>query len=429
MLRSLRLSLLVPASLALAALQAGSAPLPGGPAALVPGQEVEDEDPDPTQPDPRALIEAAAQAAREVRSGTYQAHSTVSSQAGVLGSLSGEVRFICLEAPAEGAPADPLGALLFVRAKAPDATGAEVPFELAYDGEQVRGHIGDEQVVWFSTPADAGLELLEVGDQLLMRPLFELEPLADALGDAELTLGPEVTLDGVRCREVVVQHGVERRHDRVTWAFALDDHLPRRRVAEVHRHGRAQTETLELTALRKNVGIHPSVFSMRLARGFELKPFVSRRPSAQLLEVGRPAPELVLPDAAGGEFDLAAQRGRVIVLDFWSTWASPCRQTMPLVQKLHARFADDERVQVYGVATQERPDSDPQAFMREGGLEYGLLLKGERVAPAYRVTELPTLYVIGTEGRVLYALNGIEPALEPLLGLLIERHLNDESGK
>jgi len=371
-------------------------------------------------PDPRALLEAAAQAARELHSATYQGHSSVTSASGAAGHLAGEVRFRTTEG------ADPLGAQLYVRAQAPDATGVEVAFKLTCDGALVRGQIGAEQVIWFSALGDAGRELLEVGDPLLMEPLYAPEPFGEELASAELSLGAEIEVGGVACREVVAQFGEERRGDRITYALSLEDHLPRQRVGEVHRRGVFQTEILEISALRPNVGIHPSVFKLPTPTGYEARPFVSRRPQHELLAVGSEVPEIELPDAEGHAFRLSEHRGQVVVLAFWATWVPLCGQALPQLQTLHERFASDERVEVWGLATQERKDSDPAAALREAGCSFGTLLHGERAAAAFHVASMPTFYVIGTDGRVLHASVGFDGQLVSRLGDLIEGHLKAE---
>jgi peroxiredoxin len=377
------------------------------------------ETPAPEDSDPRALLLAAAEAARPLRSATYQATASVVRAGGPAGKLSGEVRFAKLEAE------DPIGAQLFLRGQAEDPGGAAQPFKLIYDGRVVRGQIGAEPVIYEAALGGAGEELLEVGELLLLEPLHAPERFAADLEGAELTLGPEVEVAGVPCREVVVQHGDRQDRAKVTWALALEDHLPRRRIGEVHRHGAFQTETLEIRDLRPDAGIHPSVFRFPTPSGFEVKPFAGRRARAGLLPVGSPAPDFALRDTQGNEVRLADRRGKVVVLDFWCTWSPPCAKTLPQVQKLHERFAADGRVEVLGLAVQERQGSDPEAALRAAGCTYPLLLNGERAAERYAVTIMPTLYVVGTDGRVLYAASGIDTALAERVGDLIERHLAD----
>src|SRR5947209_6242193 len=44
------------------------------------------------------------------------------------------------------------------------------------------------------------------------------------------------------------------------------------------------------------------------------------------------APPVRLATLAGGNFDLAKSRGRLVFLDFWASWCDPCRESIPLVQ-------------------------------------------------------------------------------------------------
>lgn len=51
-----------------------------------------------------------------------------------------------------------------------------------------------------------------------------------------------------------------------------------------------------------------------------------------------PAPALIVPRLEGGLFDLARERGKVVIVNFWATWCSPCRAEMPLLDSFYERY-------------------------------------------------------------------------------------------
>jgi thiol-disulfide isomerase/thioredoxin len=121
------------------------------------------------------------------------------------------------------------------------------------------------------------------------------------------------------------------------------------------------------------------------------------------LPVGDIAPDWKLNNAAGEVHSLAQYRGKVIVMDFWATWCGPCAEIMPRLQKLHEKLAD-KGVVVLGVNSWE--NSDPVTFMQKKRYGYELLLNGEQIAEAYKVTTLPVVYIIGLDGKIIYCHEG-----------------------
>lgn len=144
-----------------------------------------------------------------------------------------------------------------------------------------------------------------------------------------------------------------------------------------------------------------------------------------LIGVGETAPDWALKDAQGKVHRLSDYKGKVVVLDFWATWCGPCKKAMPSVQKVHEKFKD-KGVVVIGVATWEK-DGDPAAYMKEKGFNYNLLLKGDDVAKSYRVKGIPTFYIIGGDGKVVFSESGFDPSDESKIEKVIEKHL--ASGK
>src|SRR6185295_17908443 len=132
-----------------------------------------------------------------------------------------------------------------------------------------------------------------------------------------------------------------------------------------------------------------------------------------LLAVGTAAPAFSLKSPDGREVTLESLRGRIVILDFWGTWCVPCRNTMPVLERLHRKF-QDRGVTILGVAVADK-ESDPTAFMKRFGYTYPLLLSGDPVAESYRAVMLPTLYLIGKDGRILHAESGAREGAEAQL--------------
>jgi peroxiredoxin len=150
--------------------------------------------------------------------------------------------------------------------------------------------------------------------------------------------------------------------------------------------------------------------------------FKKDQAAQRLLPVGSPAPDWKLKDVKGQLHSLSDYRGKVVVMDFWAVWCIPCHRLMPGMQKLHDDLAR-RGVVVFGISTGER-GGDPAQLMKDRGYTYGLLLNGETMAESYHVVGLPTVYVIGSDGRILHAGFGADEILEGRRRAFIEAYLS-----
>ncbi len=122
----------------------------------------------------------------------------------------------------------------------------------------------------------------------------------------------------------------------------------------------------------------------------------------------QPAKSFRLPLLAGGDFDLAHEQGKVIVLDFWATWCGPCVKSLPGLIDEMAAF-DPKKVRFIGV-NQAEPKAQVQTFLETRGWKMEVALDADqRVGQSFGVEGIPHTVVIGPDGKVAYVKTGYEP--------------------
>jgi peroxiredoxin len=119
------------------------------------------------------------------------------------------------------------------------------------------------------------------------------------------------------------------------------------------------------------------------------------------LSAGSEAPGLRLPALDGSQHDVGAERGKLVVLNFWATWCPPCVAEMPSLERLHRALAA-EGLSVVAVST-DRDKVALERFVADNGLTLRVLHDpgGSEAASSYRITGYPETYVIDRNGRIL----------------------------
>ena len=114
--------------------------------------------------------------------------------------------------------------------------------------------------------------------------------------------------------------------------------------------------------------------------------------------IGRAAPQINLLDIAGKTRDLTEFSGKVIVLNFWATWCGPCRDEMPIFEKLRTRFSEDEVV-FRGINDEDRDTA--AAFLKEQNLAMPVLFDEWLEANLkYKINYVPTTVIIDRAGKI-----------------------------
>jgi len=112
---------------------------------------------------------------------------------------------------------------------------------------------------------------------------------------------------------------------------------------------------------------------------------------------------LFLPSAAsvaGPALDLAAQRGKVVYLDFWASWCVPCKKSFPWMEQMQQKYRD-RGLKIIAVNLDENP-ADADRFLKRFPVSFEIVRdpQGE-LAERYRIEGMPSALLFDANGRVV----------------------------
>lgn len=125
----------------------------------------------------------------------------------------------------------------------------------------------------------------------------------------------------------------------------------------------------------------------------------ANRPKALRALEGKPAPEIVTQAWIGDPTTIAANRGKVVVVDFWATWCGPCMNAIPENVELVKKSAGKPLAFIGIHDSNSGWNNAPQA-VKSKGINYPVAQDKGDSAKAYQVSFWPTYVVIDHEGIV-----------------------------
>jgi cytochrome c biogenesis protein CcmG/thiol:disulfide interchange protein DsbE len=120
------------------------------------------------------------------------------------------------------------------------------------------------------------------------------------------------------------------------------------------------------------------------------------------------APPLTLELVDGsGTFSLEAQRGKVVLVDFWATWCAPCISELPHLQELSESY-DPEEFAMVGIILESGDQEEILDFIQERSITYPNLLGVDGSKESFGpFLGFPTKYLIDKEGYVVKRYMGV----------------------
>jgi peroxiredoxin len=112
------------------------------------------------------------------------------------------------------------------------------------------------------------------------------------------------------------------------------------------------------------------------------------------------APDFELKTSDGKSVRLSDYEGKVVLLDFWATWCAPCRNSMPWLNELHAKY-ESEGLTLLGISMDADGWTVVKPFVEKLEIKYPILLGNPRVAYLYGdVEELPLAFFVDRNQRI-----------------------------
>ncbi len=113
----------------------------------------------------------------------------------------------------------------------------------------------------------------------------------------------------------------------------------------------------------------------------------------------RPASPFTLTSFSGEKISLEDLRGKVVVLNFWSSWCDPCKEEAPVLEEVWRKYKDRNVVFVGANTWDDKPDA--QQFLLENGITYPNGTSEDGLATEYGLTGIPETFVIDANGTVV----------------------------
>lgn len=124
-----------------------------------------------------------------------------------------------------------------------------------------------------------------------------------------------------------------------------------------------------------------------------------------------PAPAFELPANAGDRVQLADFKGEVVLLNFFASWCGPCRQEMPILDRIHARYAP-LGFTVLGVNV-DKEEAAGRRMLDEIKVGFPVGFDAQSaISDRYGVDAMPSTVMVDRKGNIRYLHRGYQPGYE-----------------
>jgi thiol-disulfide isomerase/thioredoxin len=132
----------------------------------------------------------------------------------------------------------------------------------------------------------------------------------------------------------------------------------------------------------------------------------------ELLTAGAKAPAFSVKDIEGKTFDFSQEMGKkAFMMVFWSIYCEPCREEMPLIEKIHNQYKGKD-LEVLSINLDGDPFLDAvRGFVKQGRYTMRVLMdelqnENFKIADPYNVAGTPVIYLVNKKGEIAFNVLG-----------------------
>jgi len=190
--------------------------------------------------------------------------------------------------------------------------------------------------------------------------------------------------------------------DQDTYALRRID-LPTDELRQAIGRG-AQLDSISLVVEFKGVRLGGEVdakaFQFETPPGAKLVTFFVPPHPAQLL--GKAVPDFTFTDLDGNPVTPASLKEKIVVMDFWATWCGPCRQSLPLLNKVYEKFKDNEKLAFLAVSVDQPNVENKQLreMLDNLGVRVPVARDLQRQSTEFKISGIPSMFILGPDGIV-----------------------------
>lgn len=141
----------------------------------------------------------------------------------------------------------------------------------------------------------------------------------------------------------------------------------------------------------------------------------------------KPMPSFKLTDTVGKVHTNSSLKGKVVLIDFWATWCGPCKQAMPMLERLHNKYKGKGLVVIGSDVLEQRDKANAAVKFKKASKYTYTFTKNdaasEALIPALKIQGIPTMLLIDKKGVVRQVNVGFDPSEEAILAKKIEQLL------